>query len=236
MGQTTRSTDPRRHTPQFREYQERCTIRALDDMQLQSKKQEIPPPAITYNDYLSDSSSNQYRHMQPRPPTPSQKRLGEEGEVHWDGIQVDDSELEGTADDSTKGEESSRSNRLYTQEELVVLTRKIFGDEDEEDDGQFCEADGATWAAIDHPAKDEGAGVDHQNQENDIEGQSGESKGKANEESRLHGLFGPTSNVSLSAPSEGGLPRSPQDEGDGRLCKMYWKQRQTQLPSTHRMA
>ena len=46
--------------------------------------------------------------------------------------QVDDGE---EADDYTKGEDSPWSNRLYTQEELVILTRNIFEDEEEEEDG-----------------------------------------------------------------------------------------------------
>ena len=185
-------------------------------MRLQSVTKATPQPAVIWNDYLTETLSDRLRHIHPRPPTPprpSQKRLEEEGEAYWDGSQVDDGELEeGTVDDCAKGEDSPLSNRLYTQEELVILTHKIFGDEDEEDDGAFWDdTDGAPWATKDHPAMDEGAGVDHQGQENDTGGQTGE---KANEESKLDGLFGPTSDVCLSIPSKDSLPCSHQDTDD----------------------
>ena len=128
---------------------------------------------------------------------------------------MDDGELqEGTADDGPKGEDSPRSNRRYTREELAVLTRKIFGDEDEDDDGEFWDADSAPWAASNHPAKDEGASVDHPDQESDTRGQSGESEAKANKESKLDGLFGPTPNLCLSTQSTDGLSPSHQHEDD----------------------
>ena len=222
MARTTRSTDPRRHTPQFQAYQECCTIRALDDMRLKSKKQEIPQPIIICNDDLSEALSDRLRHTHPRPPTPprrSQNRLGEgeeEEATGREGRQVDGGELEeGTDDDCIQGRDSPRPTRLYTQEELEILTRKIFGDEEEEEDGEFWDdAGGAPWATINHPAKDEGAGVDCQDQESDTGGQSGESTGKANEESESDGLFGPTSNLCPSTRSEDGLPRSHQDADD----------------------
>ena len=136
----------------------------------------------------------------------------------WEGSQVDDGELEGTANDCTEGEDSPRSNQLYTQEELVMLTRKIFGDEEDEADGTFWDdADGALWAAIDHQAKDEGADLDHRDEQSDTGGQSGESEGKAVEESKLEGLFGPTSNITfLPTSPKDGLLRSHQDEDDGQ--------------------
>ena len=56
--------------------------------------------------------------------------------------------------------------------------------------------------------------MDHQDQESDIRGQSGESEGKAN--SKLDGLFGPTSNVCLSTPTKDGLPPSHQDGVDAQ--------------------
>ena len=220
MAQATRSTDPRRHTPQFQEYQEWCTTSALDGMRLQPKKKEIPQPIITRNDYLSEASSDRRQHQHPRPPTPprrSQKRLGqgeEEKAAAREGSQVGGGPLEeGTDEDCTKGGDSRRPNRLYTKEELVILTRKIFGDEEEEEDGEFWDAaDGAPWAPIDHPAEDEGASVDPQDQESDIGGQLGEGEGEANEESKLDGLFGPTSNLCLSTHSKDGLLGSHQDE------------------------
>ena len=145
----------------------------------------------------------------------SNYKIRNEKATTWEGSQVDDGELdEGMADDCTKGEDSPRSNRLYTQEELAILTRKIFGDEDDEVDGAFWDADGTPWAAIDRPAKDEGAGVDHQDQESDTGGQSGESGGQANEESKVDGLFGPTSNTCLPTWSKDGLPCPRQDEDD----------------------
>ena len=180
-------------------------------MQLQSKKKAIPQPRIICN---SETSPDRPHPRPPTPPRPSQRRLEEEGKAHWDSSQVDDGELEeGTADDCTEGEDSPRSTQLYTQEELVILTRKIFGDEDEEEDGEFWDADSGPWAAVSHPAKDERANVDHQDQESDTGGQPGEREGKATE-SKLDGLFGPTSNVCLSTPSQDGLPRSPQDDDD----------------------
>ena len=211
-----RSTDPRCHTPQFQEYQEYCATKALGDMRLQSKTKTIPQPAFIWNDYLTETLSDRLRYTHPHPPTPprpSQKRLEEEGEAQWDGSQVDDGEFEeGAVDDSAKGADSPRSNRLYTQEELVTLTRKIFGDENEEDDEAFWDdTDGSLWTANDHPARDEGAGVDHQDQENDTRGQSGE---KANKGSKLDGLFGPTSDVCPLTPSKDGLPHSHQDKDD----------------------
>lgn len=62
---------------------------------------------------------------------------------------VDDDELEESrAGDCAKGEDSPQLNLLSTQEELVILTRKIFGDEDEEVDVAFWDdGDGALWAA-----------------------------------------------------------------------------------------
>ena len=244
MAQATRSTDPRRHTPQFQAYQEDCTIRSLDDMRLESEIKAIPQPMVICNDYLSETSSDRLRHTHPHPPTPprpSQKRLGEEEqEAHWDedgtdegasdstsdyeirnkeatareGSQVDDDKLEeDTAEDCPKGEDSPQSNRLYTQEELLIITRKIFRDEDEEDDAELWDdADEAPWATINNPGKDEGAGMDRQDQKSDAGGQSGESEGKV----KLDGLFGPTSNVSLSTSSSDGLPCSHQDEDDGQ--------------------
>ena len=181
-------------------------------MRLQSEKKAIPQPTIICS---SETSSDRRHPRPPTPPRPSQRRLEEEGEAHWDGSQVDDGEFdEGTADGRTEGEDSPRSTRLYTQEELVILTRKIFGDEDEEDDGEFWDVNGASWTTIGHPAKDEGAGVDHQDQENDTGGQSGAREDKATKESKLDGLFGPTSNICLSTPSKDSLPGSPQDEDD----------------------
>ena len=261
--QAKRSTDPRRYTPQFQAYQENWAVRALDNMRLQPQTKAISQPVGICNDYLSETISDGRRHMHLRPPTPprpSQKRLDEEGDSHWDrdgnsiqipptttndadwdedgidegagdgtsdykirtekgtareGSQVDDGGLEkGMADDCIKGEDSPRSSRLYTQEELAILTRKIFGDEDDEVDGAFWDADGAPWAAIDRPAKDEGASVDHQDQESDTGGQSGESEGQANEESKVDRLFGPTSNACLLTSSKDGLPCPHQDEDD----------------------
>ena len=128
----------------------------------------------------------------------SESKILNEEMTAGEGSQVDDDELEeGMADHCTKGDEPSRSNRPYTQEELVILTRKIFGDEDEEVDAAFWDdGDGAPWVAIDHLAKDEETGVDHQNQESDTGEPSevGECEGKANETSKLDGLFGPTLN------------------------------------------
>ena len=138
-----------------------------------------------------------------------------------EGSQVDDDELE--AGDCTTGDDSSQSNRHYTQEELVILTRKIFGDDDEEVDVAFWDdGDGAPWAAVDHPAKDEGTGVDHQDQESDTGEVSevGECEGKANETSKSDGLFGPTSNFCLSTSSKDGLPRSHEDEDDDQSAEV----------------
>jgi len=75
----------------------------------------------------------------------SNYKIRNEKATAWEGSQVDDGELkEGTANDCTKGEDSPRSNRLYMQGELVILTRKIFGDEDDEVDGAFWDdVDGA---------------------------------------------------------------------------------------------
>ena len=140
-----------------------------------------------------------------------------------EGSQVDDGELEGMTDDCTKGEDSSRSSRFYTQEELVILTRRIFGDDDEEVDAAFWDdGDGAPWAAVDHPAKDEGTSVDHQDQESDTGELSevGECEGKANETSKSDGLFGPTSNFCLSTSSKEGLPRSQQGEDDDQNAEV----------------
>ena len=54
------------------------------------------------------------------------------------GSQVNDGELEeGTTDDWTKEEVTSRLNRFYSQVELVIPNRKIFGDEEEEEDREF---------------------------------------------------------------------------------------------------
>jgi hypothetical protein len=145
----------------------------------------------------------------------SKHRIRDEETAARGGGQVDDDEIEeGTADDCTKGEGSPRSTRLYTQGELVILTRKIFGDEDGEDDGVFWEDTGAT---IDHPAKNEGACVDQQDQRSDTGEQSEESEGKA---SKPDGLFGPTSNFCLSTSSKDGLPRSHQDEDDDRTAEV----------------
>ena len=152
--------------------------------------------------------------------TPKYKIRSEETTAR-EGSQVDDNELE--ADDCTTGEDSSRSNRPYTQEDLVILPREIFGDGDEEVDTTFWDdGDGAPWAAVDHPAKDEGTGVDHQDQESDTGEQSevGESEGKANETSKSDGLFGPTSNFCLSTSSKDGLPRSRQGEDDDQNAEV----------------
>ena len=161
--------------------------------------------------------------------------------MHWDGSQVGDGELEeDVVDDFAQEENSPRSNQLYMQEDLVTLTRRIFGDEDDKDDEAFWDdTDGAPWAATDHPAKDVGDGGDLQDQQSDSGGQSGVSEGKANKESKLDGLFGPTSDICLSTPSKDGPPRSHQDKYDHqmlRLCNMYCRQRKIQLQSTHRMA
>ena len=137
-----------------------------------------------------------------------------------------------------KGEDPPQSNRLYTQEELLILIRKIFGGKDEEDDAELWDdADEAPWAAINHPGKNEGAGMDRQDQKSDAGGQSEESEGTANEEVKLDCLFGPTSNVCLSTSSEDGLPCSHQDDDgqDVEVVQMFWKQWQAQLAWTHRM-
>ena len=268
MAQTTHSSDPRVHTPQFQEHRRNSTLRALEKMRLHSEAKAIPRPTVTCNEYKN--SSERLRHVHPRPPTPprpSQKRLGkEEGESHWDedgnhmnvppttanhagwdedrideasddatskhkirndettareGSQVDDDELkDGMADHCSKGGDSPRSTRFYTQEELAILTRKIFGDEDEDDDGAFWdEADEAHRTTIDHPATDEEASVDHQDRESDTGEQSEESEGKANETSKSDSLFGHTSNLCLST-SKDNLPRSHQNDDDGQTAEV----------------
>ena len=276
MGWAARSTDPRLRAPQFQEHQEHRTLRALEDMRLQSETKVIPQPTPMCS---TPTSLNWLRHhpCPPTPPRPSQKRLDDEGgESHWDdngdklnipptavnntgwddngidgddedttsnegvvdeeaaardGSQVGDGELkEGMADDRTKGEDSPQSNRLYTQEGLVILTRKIFGDEDEEEDAAFWDADEAPRAAIDHPAKHEGSGVmDQQDKESDTGGQSGE--GNADEASKLDGLFGPTSSTATDGLP--GLPRSNQDEDDDQNAGVLQDVLETAASSAH---
>ena len=87
-----------------------------------------------------------------------------------EGSQVDDDGLEGMANDCTKGEDSPRSTQLYMQEELVILTHKIFRDEDEKDMGRS----GTTRTVHCRLLL---PGVDHQVQESDTGEQSGESEG-----------------------------------------------------------
>ena len=264
MAQTTRSSDPRVHTPQFQEHRRNSTLRALENMRLHPEVKAIPQPTVTWDE--DKTSPERLRHPRPpTPPRPSQKRSGEEeGESHWDddgnhmnappttannagwdedrtdevsddatskdkirneeatsgeGSQVDDDELkDDMADDCSKGGDSPQSTRIYTQEELAILTRKIFGDEDDDDDGAFWDdADEAHWTTIDHPATDEGASVDRQDRESDTGEQSEESEGKT---SKSDGLFGHTSNFCLSTSSKDSLPRSHQDDDDGQTAEV----------------
>ena len=111
MAQATRSTDPRRHTPQFQAYQEDRTIRSLDDMRLESEIKAIPQPMVICNDHLSETSSDRLRHTHPRPPTPprpSQKRLGEEErEAHWDEDGTDEGASDSTSDYEIRNKEAT---------------------------------------------------------------------------------------------------------------------------------
>jgi hypothetical protein len=153
----------------------------------------------------------------------SSHKIQNEEATAREGSQVDDGELEeGMADDRIRGDHSPQSTRRYTQEELDILTRQIFGDEGEEVDPAFWDdADGAPWPAIDHPAKHEGAGmIDQQVKECDTGGLEGEGACKADEASKSDGLFGPTSNISPSTSPQDGLPHSHQDEDDDQNAEV----------------
>ena len=233
MAQATRSSDPRLHTPAFQEHRQNSTLRALEKMGLQSNTKAIPQPTVIRNGTSGEVLSERFRHAHPRPPTPpcpSQRRR----ESHFDGdgnsvnispttnnVGWDQDGIDGgvdEADDGTKGGDSPRSTRLYTQEELVILRRKIFGDEEGEGDGTFWDdaddTDGAQWATLDHPEKDERDSM------NDAGKQPEESEGKANETAESDGLFGPTSNFCLPTSSKDGLLRSHQHDDDDQTTEV----------------
>jgi len=114
---------------------------------------------------------------------------------------------------------SPGSNRAYTQEELVILTRKIFGEEDatfwDDWDDWDIDVDGASRAAFGHPGEQEFSHtdmVDQQGEESDIRGESGE--GEVNEGSKSDGLFGRTSNAYSSTLFDGGHPHPHQKEDE----------------------
>ena len=93
----------------------------------------------------------------------------------------------------TQEGESLCPKRVYTQEELAILTQEIFGDEEEEDDAAFWDdADGASRYSREHKLSCASV-MSQQDGDNDTGGDKGESGGK--EASKLDGLFGPTSNT-----------------------------------------
>jgi hypothetical protein len=177
----------------------------------------IPPPTANSAGWDEDGSDEDADDAN------SNEKTRNEAPTAREGSQVDDGELEGgMTDDRTRGDHSPQSTRRYTQEELVILTRQIFGDEDEEVDPAFWDdADRAPGPAIDHPAMHEGAGLMHQQvKESNTGGLEGEGARKADEASKSDGLFGPTSNISPSTSPQDGLPHSHQDEDDDQNAEV----------------
>ena len=168
-----------------------------------------------------------YTPLPPTPPRRSQKLLGggsnQAGDGHHEPPVTDGAEWckdmigrgtnrgeeedeEATAgegglvdkSEDTQGEDSPGSKRVYTQEELVTLTRRIFGDDEEEEDATWWDdVDGAPNVTIDHPGKQEVSHtdtVDQQSEESDIGEESGEGGGV--QVTRLFGpIFGPSSST-----------------------------------------
>ena len=219
----TRSTDPRLGAHEFQELRETWAVRALERMQLQ-KETETP---LQLPIETSPELRQLYTPLPPTPPRRSQKLLGggsnQSGDGHheppvtdgaeWredmigrgtNGGEEQDEEAtagEGSLGDNsedTQGEDSPGSKRVYTQEELVILTRRIFGDDEEEEDATWWDdVDGAPNATIDHPGK-QGVShtdtVDQQGEESDIGEESGEGGGV--QVTRLFGtIFGPSSST-----------------------------------------
>jgi len=148
--------------------------------------------------------------------TACEKTLDEDA-VTREGGPVDDGDFREAVRDRTLDGDSLCSKRVYTPEELAVLTYKIFGGDDEEEDAAFWDdADVAPQAAIDLPGEhDEVDMVGQQGETSDIE--PGESEGEAEETSRSIRLFGSTSNIcSSTSPSpDGSHPDAHQDEEEG---------------------
>ena len=181
-----------------------------------------------------------FRHpipLPPTPPRPSQRRLEEEEAIScWSN---NSNSVDGNADDAATNEQiqdeeaaasspmdgdglskavvdnrtredSPVRNRVRTQEERAALEYMIFGDEDEELDEEFWEADGAPQMAVAHPGKYEGASATEEQ-----EWESEESEGEVDEASKSDGLFGATS---TTFPSTAPAPCSHQDEEDGNFA------------------
>ena len=202
-------------------------VRAFKDMHIHEGTIEVPQPS------MDGTSLPSFRHpipLPPTPPRPSQRRLDEEEAISCWGN--DSNSVDGNADDTATNEQirneeaaasspmdgdglskavvdnrtredSPAQNRVRTQEERAALEHMIFGDEDEELDEAFWEADGALQMAVAHPGKYEGASATEEQ-----ERESEESEGEA---SKSDGLFGATSTTFPSTTSE---PRSHQDERD----------------------
>ena len=154
--------------------------------------------------------------------TASEKGQEEEAMANEDGsVNGSTEECEAVVDDHTPGEDSPGSNRVYTREELVILTRKIFGDEGEEDVAFWDDDDVASHAVVGHPGEQKRShtgAIDQQDEENDIGEGSG--SGEVDEASNSDGLFGSTSNACTSTLSEGSHPHAHQDEDEDEGAKV----------------
>ena len=233
---TTCSSDPRLRAHEFQELRETWAVRALENMRLQTKTETpLQLPIETSPEWLQ-----LYTPLPPTPPRRSQKLLGgdsnQSGDGHHEPPVTDGAEWredmigrgtnrgeeqdeeatagEGSLGDNsedTQGEDSPGSKRVYTQEELVILTRRIFGDDEEEEDATWWDdVDGAPNATIDHPGKQEVSHtvpVDQQGEESDIGEESGEGGGV--QVTRLFGdIFGPSSSTRPSKELERRHPRA----------------------------
>lgn len=241
----TRSTDPRLRAHELQELRETWAIRALENLRLQTETKTPPQFAIeTSPEWLQS-----YTPLPPTPPRRSQKLLGggfnQSGDGHHEPSVTDGAEWcedmigrganrgeeqdeEATAgegslvdkSEDTEVEDSPGPKRVYTQEELVVLTRRIFGDDEEEEDATWWDdVDGTPNAIIDHPGKQEVSHrdtVDQQGEENDIGEESGEGGGV--QVTRLFGpIFGPSS--ATPRPSKELERRHPRAHQHGEVVQ-----------------